>query len=320
MRKTLAAALAAATALTLGACAGSGSGTGSGSGAGEAFTITGSSTVEPITRYMLNRYNFDAELEAVGSTDGFDKFCAGDADINDASVAIPGSESSVDYQAQCAEAGVDFFELPIGLDAITIVKHADNDWATDLTVEQLHDIWSKESTVTTWSDIDPSWPNEKINLYGRPTGSGTLGVFEDMVLGNDTIRDDYQSSDDIQELSTWVSEDVNGLSFMGIGNYLATEGTVRNKIDNVLVDGIAPTADEAKSGNYPLSRPLFIYVNAESAKKDNVGEFVTTYLDNAEAVMPRVYFYQLPEEVYDATKQRFADGTTGIDEQWHALN
>ena len=299
MRKTLTAALAAAAALTLGACAGSGSGTGSGSGAGEAFTITGSSTVEPITRYMLNRYNFDAELEAVGSTDGFDKFCAGDADINNASVAIPGSESPVDYQAKCAEAGVDFFELPIGLDAITIVKHADNDWATDLTVEQLHDIWSKESTVTTWSDIDPSWPNETINLYGRPTGSGTLGVFEDMVLGNDTIRDDYQSSDDIQELSTWVSEDVNGLSFMGIGNYLATEGTVRNKIDNVLVDGIAPTADEAKSGNYPLSRPLFIYVNAESAKKDNVGEFVTTYLDNAEAVMPRVYFYQLPEEVYD---------------------
>lgn len=313
MRKTIAAALAATTALTVTACSDSGD-----APDGDTMTITGSSTVEPITRYMLNRYDFDAEVEAVGSTDGFDRFCAGDADINDASVAIPGSESPVDYQAKCADQGVDYFELPVGLDAITIVKHADNDWATDLTIEQLHDIWSKESTVSKWSDIDPSWPDEEINLYGRPTGSGTLGVFEELVLGDDTIRDDYEASDDIQELSEWVADDVNGLSFMGIGNYLATEGTVRNKIDNVLVDGIAPTADEAKGGNYPLSRPLFIYVNAESAKKDNVGEFVTTYLDNAEAVMPRVYFYQLPEEVYGATKQRYADGTTGIDEQWHS--
>ena len=98
MRKTLTAALAAAAALTLGACSDSGSG----SGSGEAFTITGSSTVEPITRYMLNRYNFDAELEAVGSTDGFDKFCAGDADINNASVAIPVSYTHLTLPTICS--------------------------------------------------------------------------------------------------------------------------------------------------------------------------------------------------------------------------
>lgn len=277
----------------------------------DAIKVTGSSTVEPITSYMANRYDFDVDIDAVGSTDGFEVFCAGDADINDASVAIP-----ADYQKQCADAGVNFIELPIALDAITLVKHRDNDWAQDLSIQQLHDIWAKDSSVTKWSDIDPSWPDEEITLYGRPDGSGTLGVFEQLVLDGDEIRDDYQATDDIQELSKWVSEDVNGLSFMGIGNYLATEDPTRNRIDNVLVDGVAPSVDEAKSGNYPLSRPLFLYVNEDSTKREDVNEFVTTYLDKVEAVLPRVYFYQLPEEEYDNSKQRYEDRQTGADGRW----
>lgn len=277
----------------------------------DAIKVTGSSTVEPITSYMANRYDFDVDIDAVGSTDGFEVFCAGDADINDASVAIP-----ADYQKACADAGVDVIELPIALDAITLVKHRDNDWAQDLSIQQLHDIWAKDSAVTKWSDIDPSWPDEEITLYGRPDGSGTLGVFEQLVLGGDEIRDDYQATDDIQELSKWVSEDVNGLSFMGIGNYLATEDPTRNRIDNVLVDGVAPTAEETKNGNYPLSRPLFLYVNEDSTKREDVNEFVTTYLDKVEAVLPRVYFYQLPEEEYDNSKQRYEDRQTGADGRW----
>lgn len=303
-RLTATAALAAVAALVTGC--------GSDNTPGEdAIKVTGSSTVEPITSYMANRYDFNADIDAVGSTDGFDVFCAGDADINDASVSIP-----ADYQKACADAGVDFIELPIALDAITLVKHRDNDWAQDLSIQQLHDIWAKDSSVTKWSDIDPSWPDEEITLYGRPDGSGTLGVFEELVLGGDDIREDYQATDDIQELSKWVSEDVNGLSFMGIGNYLATEDPTRNRIDNVLVDGIAPSVDEAKSGNYPLSRPLFIYVNEDSTKREDVNEFVTTYLDKVEAVLPRVYFYQLQEDEYDKAKKRYEDRETGADERW----
>jgi len=303
-RLTATAALAAVAALAVGC--------GSDNTPGEdAIKVTGSSTVEPITSYMANRYDFDVDIDAVGSTDGFDVFCAGDADINDASVAIP-----ADYQKACADAGVDFIELPIALDAITLVKHRDNDWAQDLSIQQLHDIWAKDSAVTKWSDIDPSWPDEEITLYGRPDGSGTLGVFEQLVLDGDEIRDDYQATDDIQELSKWVSEDVNGLSFMGIGNYLATEDPTRNRIDNVLVDGVAPSVDEAKSGNYPLSRPLFLYVNEDSTKREDVNEFVTTYLDKVEAVLPRVYFYQLQEDEYDKAKKRYEDRQTGADERW----
>ena len=250
-----------AAALTAVAMAAAGCGSADTTSDGDAIRITGSSTVEPITSYMANRYDFNVDIDAVGSTDGFDTFCAGDADINDASVAIPGAGAEVDYQQQCADNGVNFVELPIALDAITLVKHRDNDWAQDLTIQQLHNIWAKDSAVSKWSDIDPSWPDEEITLYGRPSGSGTLGVFEQLVLGGDQIRDDYQATDDVQELSGWVADDVNGLSFMGIGNYLSTEDPTRNRIDNVLVDGVAPTAEETKNGNYPLSRPLFIYVN-----------------------------------------------------------
>ena len=308
-RLTATAALAAVAALAVGC--------GNDTTPGEdAIKVTGSSTVEPITGYMANRYDFDVDIDAVGSTDGFEVFCAGDADINDASVAIPGSSADVDYQKQCADAGVNFIELPIALDAITLVKHRDNDWAQDLSIQQLHDIWAKDSSVTKWSDIDPSWPDEEITLYGRPDGSGTLGVFEQLVLGGDEIRDDYQSTDDIQELSKWVSEDVNGLSFMGIGNYLATEDPTRNRIDNVLVDGVAPTAEETKNGNFPLARPLFIYVNEDSTKREDVNEFVTTYLDKVEAVLPRVYFYQLQEDEYDKAKRRYEDRETGADDRW----
>lgn len=284
----------------------------------DAIQATGSATVEPITSYIANRYDFDVNVEAIGSTDGFEKFCNGEADINDASVAIPGSDAPVDFQKQCDDNKIEYIELPIGLDAITIVKHRDNDFASDLTIEQLHDIWSKDSPVSKWSDIDPSWPDEEIKLYGRPAGSGTLGVFEATVLGGDEIRDDYESTDDIQELSKWVAEDKNALSFMGIGNYLATDEENRNLIDNVSVDGVAPTAEETKSGNYPLSRPLFIYVNKKSTEREDVDKFVTTYLEHAEAVMPRVYFYQLPEDEYGKAQKRYEDRTTGPDDRWQA--
>ncbi|SDR69673.1 substrate-binding domain-containing protein [Corynebacterium timonense] len=309
-RATLTAAGVAAVALLAAGC-------GSEAPSEGAIQATGSATVEPITSYMANRYDFDVNVEAIGSNDGFEKFCNGEADINNASISIPGAGDEVDFQKQCADNNVEYIELPIGLDAITIVKHRDNDWATDLSIQQIHDIWSVDSPVTRWSDIDPSWPDEEIALYGRPQGSGTLDVFKQLVLDGDEIREDYQATDDIQELSEWVADDVNALSFMGIGNYLETDEEARDVIDNVRVDGIEPTAEETQSGNYPLARPLFIYVNEESANREDVDEFVTTYLDNAEAVMPRLFFYQLPEDEYGRVKERYAERTTGPDDQWH---
>ncbi|OFP35549.1 substrate-binding domain-containing protein [Corynebacterium sp. HMSC071B10] len=276
--------------------------------------VTGSATVEPITAFIAERSQQDVRITADGSTDGFADFCDGTSDINDSSVPIP-----EEFQKQCSDNGVEFIELPIALDAVTIVKNAENTWADDLTVEQLHDVWSQDSPVTTWSDIDPSWPDEEISLYGRPDGSGTLEVFKDKVLGGDTIREDYEATDDIDELSTWIAEDTNAIGFMGTGNYLATEGAVRDRIDNVTVDGVAPARDATQEGEYPLARPLFVYVNAESVE-DNAAleEFINSYLNRVEGVLPRVYFYQLPEDEYDTARTRFNDRVTGPDSRWAA--
>lgn len=309
-------ALTAAFALTVGgltACSTETS-TDTQSGADDPIHVTGSATVEPITAFIAERSQQDVRISADGSTDGFADFCDGKSDINDSSVAIP-----QEFQTQCSDNGVEFIELPIALDAVTIVKNDENTWAKDLTLEQLHDVWSKDSSVTTWSDIDPAWPDEEIALYGRPDGSGTLEVFKDKVLHGDALRDDYEATDDIDELSSWIAEDVNGIGFMGIGNYLATEGEVRDRIDNVSVDGVAPSRDATQAGDYPMARPLFVYVNAESVEHNSaLADFIDTYLNRVEGVLPRVYFYQLPEEEYDAARTRFADRVTGADARWEA--
>ncbi|MEX3504363.1 substrate-binding domain-containing protein [Corynebacterium sp. LK2510] len=287
---------------------------------GETIVVSGSATVEPITRHIAQRTGYTVDITADGSTDGFDAFCTGDSDINNSSVAIPGAGEDTDFQAMCADNGVEYIELPIALDAITIVKNDANDWATDLSMEQLREIWSADSSVTQWADINPAWPAENITLVGRPEGSGTLGVFDEIALGGQTMRDDYAATDDINELSEWIAEDVNAIGFMGVGNYLATAGPIRDRIDNVLIDSIAPTAEQTQSGAYPISRPLFIYVNVNSLNGSgaNVEGFVTEYLNRVESVVPREYFYTLPEQEYDAARQRFEDRVTGPEERWRA--
>ncbi|GAB3076831.1 phosphate ABC transporter substrate-binding protein PstS family protein [Corynebacterium aquatimens] len=281
------------------------------------IVATGSATVEPISRYIAERYNHDVSIEGIGSTDGFEKFCAGEADINDSSVPIPGAGEPVDFQKKCADGNVEYIELPIALDAITIVKNSRNDWANDLTLDDLKKIWSTDSSVTKWSDINPEWPDEEITLYGREAGSGTRGVFLTTVLGDAELRDDVKETDDIQELSKWVAEDEYGLSFMGIGNYLATEGEVRDHIDNVTVDGIAPSLENTRDGSYPLARPLFIYVNKSATDRAEVDSYVRDYLDKVETILPRVYFYPLPQEEYPASAKRYADRVTGPDTRWN---
>ncbi|MDN8621891.1 substrate-binding domain-containing protein [Corynebacterium sanguinis] len=281
-----------------------------------AIRVTGSATVEPITSLIASRTGHNVEISADGSTDGFEAFCAGESDINDSSVPIPGEGEDIDYQTQCADNGVEFIELPIALDAITFVKNDANDWASDLTIEQLHDIWTSESPVSTWSDLNPQWPESEITLYGRPPGSGTLGVFQKIVLDDDPIRDDYAATDDMDELTEWIANDPDALGFMGVGNYLAAEGEVRSSMDNIAVDGTLPSFEQTRDGQYPLSRPLFLYVNVESLDKPEVDSFVTEYLDRVEAVLPRVFFYPLPEQEYDAARERLKSRTMGTDDRW----
>ncbi|CAN3126779.1 substrate-binding domain-containing protein [Mycobacterium sp. smrl_JER01] len=246
--------------------------------------------------------------------DGFARFCTGQTAINNASVAIPGPGEPVDFVALCAENGVEFVEVPVALDALSIVRNEDNTFARDLTLAELRSIWSPDSEVQTWQDIRTEWPDRAISRYGRPPGSGTFDYFTHFVVGQTgSITEDYRSTDDMAELSSWIASDPDALGFMGVGSYLAADVTHRDRMTNVAVDGVLPSLENSREGRYsPLTRPLFLYVSTAALDEDpRVGDFVSHYLENAAATVPRVYFYPLSAESYRLAQQRLEQRFTG---------
>lgn len=274
----------------------------------EAMQISGSATVAPITKAIARQGRFDVSVEAEGTTDGFSRFCSGETVINNASTAI-----SKEMMDECDSNDIDYIELPVGLDALTVVRNEKNTFATDITMEELKTIFAPDSKVSKWSDVRDGWPDEDLNIYGRGEGSGTFETFTQVVNGEvGAIRKDYEVTDDMAELATWIAEDEHSIGFMGIGNYLAADGEQRDLITNLAIDGVMPSLQETQSGNYPMARPLFIYVSAEAAEKDEkVAEFVDYYLDYADEVLPRVRFYAFDDDVYELSKQRWESRTTG---------
>ncbi|GAA1824971.1 PstS family phosphate ABC transporter substrate-binding protein [Nesterenkonia flava] len=283
--------------------------------AAQTIRISGSATVAPITELMAREGDFSVEISREGTADGFQRFCAGETDINNASEAIPGEGQPVDFLSLCEDNGVEFLELPIGMDTLTVVRHLENDFASEMTVDELRAVWEPGSDVRTWSDIRPDWPEEQIDLAGRPAGSGTFDVFTHQIVGETgQIREDYFATDDLDELVDWVAEHPNALAFMGIGNYYsAGDDESRDVISTVAVDGVVPTLENAQNGSYqPLTRPLFIYVSTSALQEnDAVAEFVEHYLNSAHDVLPRTFFYRLPERSYEAVQSRYEDGETG---------
>lgn len=301
----LGAVLAAAT-LTLAACGGNSN--------AESITISGSTTVAPITQAVATDGKFSIDMTIEGTTAGFERFCAGETHINNASEAIPGSGQPVDYIQKCADSGVEFIELPVALDALSIVRHIDNDFAMDLTLDELSRIWEPDSTVTTWSDVRPEWPNEDIVLVGRSAGSGTFEYFTHHVTGEvGAIRDDYQATEDSTELVDAIAADPNALGFVGVGNYLAADESVRDVITTVAVDGVEPTLANAQNGSYsPFTRPLFLYVSVGALEEnEDVAKFVEHYLESVHDILPRVHFYRLPADAYENVAARFEARSTG---------
>jgi phosphate transport system substrate-binding protein len=285
----------------------------SASNSGGAVEVSGSSTVEPITSTVAQFGRFDVSVTAEGTTDGFARFCAGETSINNASVPIPGPGSPVDYVARCAENDVEFIELPIAMDALTLLRHEDNDFATDMTFDEVRLAWGPGSNVDTWADIRPGWPAEKISFVGRPAGSGTFEYFSALVGGAvGSIRDGYRATDDMAQLAGWIADDSNALGFMGVGNYLAADEDQRDVITNIAIDGVLPTFEAAQDGTYtPLTRPLFIYVAVEALDDEKIADFVRYYLEHVPDILPRVHFYALPEEAYELGIQRLENRITG---------
>ncbi|HEY8552019.1 MAG TPA: PstS family phosphate ABC transporter substrate-binding protein [Thermaerobacter sp.] len=297
-RGAVAATLAAA--LVLGACGGGDAGEGGGGQLSGTITIDGSSTVYPITQavaeeFMAEHPGVNVTVGVSGTGGGFQKFTRGEIEISNASRPI-----EADEQAAAEEAGIEYTELQVALDGIAVVVNPQNDWVDHLTVEELKKIWEPNSTVRTWRDVRPEWPDEPIRLYGPGTDSGTFDYFTDAVVGEEgASRTDYTASEDDNQLVTGVANDKYALGYFGFAYYVEN----RDKLRAVPIDGgrgpVEPTVETIASGTYaPLSRPLFIYVNNEAYRtRPEVRAFVDYYLEVVGELAPEVGYIRLPDDV-----------------------
>ena len=265
--------------------------------------IDGSSTVFPITEAVAEDFQkamkgaVKVTVGISGTGGGFKKFCRGEIDIVDASRPILEKE-----MADCKAAGVQYVEMPVAFDALTVVVNPKNNWSNVITVAELKKMWepAAQAKVTRWNQVNPAWPDEPIKLYGAGADSGTFDYFTEAVVGKaKSSRGDFTASEDDNVLVQGVASDKNGLGFFGFAYYVENQ----KKLKAVAVDAgkgpVIPSEKTVEDGTYqPLSRPIFIYVNIKSAEKPEVREFVEFYMKNAVALVKEVKFFSLPAQAY----------------------
>ena len=312
-----------ALAFILAACGSSSGGgdQGGGGGGGEQVSgeivIEGSSTVQPITQAAAELFaeeNPEARIEVggAGTSDGFEAFCQGDTEISDASRPIDVAEEV----PVCEENGVEFIEIPVAYDGISVVVNKKgNDWATDVTSEELKTIWepAAEGKITQWSQVRSDWPDSELSLYGPGTESGTYEFFNEAIVGNEeevSRQSDVEMSEDDNVLVQGVSGDENALGYFGFSYYENNLDTLRA----LAVDGVKPTEDTIRTGEYLLSRPLFIYVNTDALKNNKaVKPFVDFYVSeqNLNRLVQAAKYVTLPASLAQESRAQYEDRTTG---------
>lgn len=283
--------------------------------------VDGSSTVYPITEAVgeefQKRYRgtYRVTVGISGTGGGFKKFCRGETDVNGASRPIRDSEREA-----CAASGIRYIELPVAMDALTVVVHPDNDWVECMTVEELKMIWEPEAQgrIVRWNQVRPEWPDRPLNLYGAGVDSGTYDYFTAAIVGKEhASRGDYTASEDDNVLVQGVANDENALGFFGLAYYEENRDRLKAvKIRNPNTGECVEASEEnARSGRYvPLSRPLFLYVNPERLDtKPAVAAFVDMHLDPGLIVelVKEVGYVPLPEEAYELARKRVEERRTG---------
>lgn len=291
-------ALTGAAALLLTAC-GSGSDAGSdGEQLSGPVVIDGSSTVEPLSSaaaelFMEQNPDTNVTVGTSGTGGGFEKFCAGETDISDASRAIKQSEIDI-----CTKNDIAYSELIIANDALSVVVNKDNDWVDCLTVDQLKAIWEPGSTVSNWNQVDPSFPDEPLQLFGAGSDSGTFDYFTQAINGEEgASRTDYNPTEDDNVTVQGVSATKGALGYFGY-SYLEANS---DKVKALAIDGgqgcVEPSAQTAQDGTYaPLSRPLFIYVSDAGLQKPQVVAFADFYLESNADIVEAARFIPLTDE------------------------
>ena len=290
--------VAAATTVVLLAIASAACG-GGGDGGG-VITADGSSTVGPFVTKAASDFKDESGVDATvgisGTGGGFERFCAGETDLSNASRPI-----DEDEVALCEAEGVEYVEIRVATDALTNVVNSQNDWATCLTVEQLNAIWKPGSKVKNWNQVDPSFPDVPMKLYGAGTDSGTFDYFTEVINGEEKAsRSDFSATEDDNVTVQGVAGDRGALGYFGFSYYEQNQDTLKA----LQVDGgsgcVTPSSETAQNDTYtPLSRPLFVYVKQSSLENEDVRAFIQYMLDNNEAIATEALFIPLNQEQID---------------------
>ena len=269
-----------------------------------AVSLDGSSTVYPISEAIAEEFLSVAPRVRVtvgvsGTGGGFKKFLSREIDINDASRTIKNSEVE-----EARANGIDYLEIPVAFDGLSVVVNPNNTWVDHLTVDELRMIWQPGSMVDSWDDIRPNWPQLPIRLYGPGTDSGTFDYFTEAVNGESgASRPDYTASEDDNVLVQGISGDENALGFFGYAYYIENQDNLKIVPIDEGNGPVAPTARSINEGTYsPLSRPIFVYLNTDSLARPEVRSFVEFYIDNAAGIANEVGYIELPEEMYQASR------------------
>lgn len=281
------------------------------------ITIDGSSTVYPISEAVAEEFmkanpGMKVTVGISGTGGGFRRFCRGETDISNASRLIRKSEIDA-----CKAGGVEFIELPVGYDGLAVITHAKNDWVKTITVAELKKIWepAAQGKITKWNQVRPEWPDAPLRLYGAGTASGTFDYFTEAIVGKaKSSRGDFTASEDDNVLVLGIARDRNSLGFFGLAYYEENTDILRliPIVNPKTGKAVLPTEKTVMDGSYyPLSRPLFIYVNAKAAERPEVRKFVEFHLRHAEKLVKDVRYVPLPARVYKLAEDRFRKGTTG---------
>jgi phosphate transport system substrate-binding protein len=279
--------------------------------------IDGSSTVFPVTEAVAEDFQ-KAKKQKVkvtvgisGTGGGFKKFCRNEIDISNASRPILKAE-----MADCQKAGIEYFELPVAFDALTVVINPKNTFIKQLTVAEMKKMWepSAQGKVTRWNQVNPAWPDQPMKLFGPGADSGTFDYFTEAVVGKSkSSRGDFTASEDDNVLVQGVSRDVNGLGYFGYAYYIENKDKLKAvPIVNDKGQAVEPSMEAVLKGSYnPLARPIFIYVNAKSLGKPEVKEFVEYYMTNGAALAKEVKYVPLPDSAYKTALQHVQKGKKG---------
>jgi phosphate transport system substrate-binding protein len=280
--------------------------------------VDGSSTVYPITEAVAEDFQkakknqIKVTVGISGTGGGFKKFCRGETDISDASRPILKKEMD-----DCRAAGIEYYELPVAFDALTVVINPKNTFIKALTVEELKRMWEPgaQGKVTRWNHVNPAWPDAPLKLFGAGSDSGTFDYFTEAIVGKaKSSRGDYTASEDDNVLVQGVARDANAIGYFGYAYYLENKDKLRAVpiVEKAGKAPVAPSLESVINGSYqPLARPIFIYVSARSLARPEVKEFVEYYLKNGAKLSREVKYVPLPDKAYPMAWNNLVKGKTG---------